>query len=214
MAGVDLDPVRQRAQPLVQRVEQPLGALLAVHGKVGPGDVPHEQRVAREQEPGLLRARVVDDGHAAVLRPVPRRVQDLQGDLADLEDVAVGHRPGVIGHVRQGMGGDPGSVAQGERPVPRDVVGVGMRLDHADQRGAVPAAGLEHLRDVERRIDDHGLAGLLAPHHVARAAEVPQDDLLEDHAGAAAREARSERAMISRWISFVPSPISRILASR
>ena len=66
----------------------------------------------------------------------------------------------------------------------------------------------EHLAHVERRVDDDGLAGHLAAHDVGGAAEVAPDDLFEDHSSP------SPRAITRRWISLVPSPISRIFASR
>ena len=69
----ELDAVRQLEQP-AQRVEEPLGALLRADREIGPSRVADEERVAREDEPRLSRARAVDDREARVLRPVPGRV--------------------------------------------------------------------------------------------------------------------------------------------
>ena len=128
--------------------------------------------------------------------------------LPTLDAVAVAQRPVLVDGVRDLVDRDPAAVLLGEDAVPRDVIGVGVRLDHADQLGAVALAQREHLAHVQRRIDDDGLARGLAAHEVGGAAEVAPDDLLEDHSSP------NPRAMTRRWISFVPSPISRILASR
>ena len=55
VAGVDLDPVGELEQP-PQRVEEALGALLRADGEVGSGGVADEERVAGEDEPGLVGA--------------------------------------------------------------------------------------------------------------------------------------------------------------
>ena len=78
----------------------------------------------------------------------------------------------------------------------------------ADELRAVALAEGEHLAHVERRIDDDGLAGRLAADEIGGATQVAPDDLLEDHSSP------SPRAITRRWISLVPSPISRIFASR
>ena len=138
----------------------------------------------------------------------PGRVEDVERDVADLDAVAVAQRPVLVDGVRDLVDRDPAAVLLGEDAVPGDVVGVRVGLDHADELGVVALAQREHLAHVERRIDDDGLAGGLAADEVGGAAEVAPDDLLEDHSSP------SPRAITRRWISFVPSPISRILASR
>ena len=75
VAGEHLDAVGELEQP-AQRVEEPLGALDGSDREVGPGGVADEEGVAGEHEPGLVAARVVDDGEAAVLGPVAGRVDD------------------------------------------------------------------------------------------------------------------------------------------
>ena len=143
-----------------------------------------------------------------MLGAVPGRVEDVERDVADVDAVAVAQRPVLVDGVRDLVDRDPAAVVLGEDPVARDVVGVRVRLDHADELGAVALAEREHLAHVERRVDDDGLAGDLAADEVGGAAQVAPDDLFEDHSSP------SPRAITRRWISFVPSPISRILASR
>ena len=88
VARVHLDAVPELDEP-PQRVEQPLGALASVDREVGPRGVADEQRVAGEDDPRLGSARAVAHGEAAVLRPVPRRVDAAQDDLAERDLVAV-----------------------------------------------------------------------------------------------------------------------------
>ena len=79
---VDLDAVAELDEP-PERVEEPLGALARLDGEVGPRGVADEQRVAGQDEPRLRPAREVADGEAAVLRPVPRRVDAAEDDVAE-----------------------------------------------------------------------------------------------------------------------------------
>ena len=74
VAGEHLDAVRQLEQP-AQRAEETLRALQRPNGEIRPRGVADEERVAGEHEPRLVRARPVDDGEAAVLGPVSRRVE-------------------------------------------------------------------------------------------------------------------------------------------
>ena len=208
MTREQLDATVEAAEPLVQRGVERCGALVAGHRKVGPSAVADEERVAREHEPRLVAARAVGDHDAAVLRAVPGSVEDVERDVADLEAIAVAQRPVLVDGVGHLVDRDPAAVLLREDAVARDVVGMRVGLDHADERGAVTMAESEDLAHVERRVDDHGLAGDLAADEVGGTAQVAPDDLLEDHSSP------SPRAITSRWISFVPSPISRILASR
>ena len=197
------------AEALVQRAVQRRGPLVAGHGEVGPPAVADEERVAREHEPRLVAARAVGHDQAAVLGAVPGRVEHVQRDVADVDAVGVAQRPVLVDGVRDLVDRDPAAVLLRQHAVTGDVVGVRVRLDHAHQAGAVALAQGEHLAHVQRRIDDHGLAGCLAAHEIGGTAQVAPHDLLEDHASNP-----SPRAITRRWISFVPSPISRIFASR
>ena len=206
--GEELDAVVERAQPLVQGAVERSRALVARHREVGPPAVADEQRVAGQDEPRLVAARAVGDDDAAVLRAVPGRVEDVERDVAHLDAIGVAQRPVLVDGVRDLVDRDPAAVLLGEDPVPRDVIGMRMGLDHPDELGVVALAQREHLAHVQRRVDHDGLAGDLAAHEIRGAAQVAPDDLLEDHSSP------SPRAITRRWISFVPSPISRILASR
>ncbi len=180
MPGEHLDAVVELEQA-VERVEQALGSLLCCNRKVGPGRVADEQRVAREDEPGLAAARVVDDGEAAVLGSMARRMDDAERDGTDDDLVAVVHRvvrvvdAGVCMHAHW----DP--VLERQSAVPRDVVGVRMRLDRAhDSEPAVLGLG-EHGLDRERWVDDHGDPRFLVTDQVTRTAQVVIQELVEDH---------------------------------
>ncbi len=161
MAREELDAAVEPAQPLVQRMEQRRRALVAGDCQVGPSAVADEERVAGEQEPRLVGTRAVGDDDAAVLRAMARGVEHVEGDVADLDAVGIAQRPVLVHGARDLVDPDPAAVLQGQDAVPRDVVGVGVRLDHADQRGVVAAARREHLAHVQRRVDDDRLAGAL-----------------------------------------------------
>ena len=71
MTREHLDAVGE-LEKAVERVVEPFGALGCTDGEVGPGGVADEQRVTGQHEPGLIAARGVDHGQAAVLGPVAR----------------------------------------------------------------------------------------------------------------------------------------------
>ena len=89
---------------------------------------------------------------------------------------------------RNGYAGPPsGCVAiqvpsvAGQHAVPGDVVGVRVRLDHADEAERRCVADLEHRAHVQRRVDDDRLADVVAADDVRGTAEIARQDLLEDH---------------------------------
>ena len=70
----------------------------------------------------------------------------------------------------------------GRQPaVPRDVVGVVVRLEHVADLDAEIARELEVLLDLEAGIDDRGDPRRVVAHEVGRAAQVLVCDLTEDH---------------------------------
>ena len=73
------------------------------------------------------------------------------------------------------------AVLEREPAVARDVVGVRVRLDHADDPDAAPLGLGEQRLDRVRRVDDHGDAGVFVADEVARAAEIVVQELVEDH---------------------------------
>ena len=73
------------------------------------------------------------------------------------------------------------AVLEREPAVPRDVVGVRVRLEDADEPHAVPLRRLEHPLDRVRRIDHHRDSRLLVADEVRRAPEVVVEELPEQH---------------------------------
>ena len=183
VAREHLDAVGQLEQP-PQRVEEARGALAALDREVGPGRVADEERVAREHEPRLVGARRVDDGEAAVLGPVARRV-----DRADPRPFpTASSSPSSERVVRVldlggGVDAHRDAVLEREAAVPGDVVGVRVGLERADDSHVEPLGLREDALDRERRIDDHRLAGLLAADEVRGTAEIVVHELREEHGG-------------------------------
>ena len=192
MPRVDLDTVGELEQPS-ERMEQALGALLSADREIGSRGVADEERVAGEHEPRLVGARVVDHGDAAMLGPVPRRVDAAERDVPDAELVAVVPELVRVLGTRERMRGDRDRVVEGEPPVSREVIGVCVRLDHAGDvhvaRGRLREQGLDRVR----RVDEHGLAGLFTPHEIGRASQIRVHELREQHAG--------DRSSGSRYLS-------------
>ena len=180
MAGEHLDPVRELEQP-VERVEEPFGALDRAHREIGAGRVADEEGIARQHEPRLVPARMVDDGQAAVLRPVARRVDHAQRDRADRDLVAVLERVVRVVDPRGGVDADGDTVLEGEPAVAGDVVGVRVRLDGADDPKAAPLRLGEQWLDLERGVDERGDSRLLVADQVTRAPEIVVQELVEDH---------------------------------
>ncbi len=193
MTRVDLDAVPELDQA-PQRVEEALGALARLHREVGPGGVSDEQRVAGEHEPGLRGPRAVDDCEAAVLRPVAGRVDAPEHDLAERDLVAVLQRVVRILGLCGGMDADGKAVLEREPAVTRDVVGVRVGLDRANEANSASLGFLEVLLDRERRVDDDCLARALVADQVRSAPESVVDELREDHSA-------RERSTGSRYFS-------------
>ena len=172
MPRVDLGLVRQPGEAL-QRAEEALGALAGVDREVRPRGVADQQRVAGQQ--------VAVDEEAGVLGPVARRVHHLHGQRADGDLVAVLERLARVRDVGQGVDRDRHVVFKREAPVAGDVVGVVVRLEHADDPHACPLGFGEQRLDPIGRVDGRRLAGSLVADQVGRAAEVVVHELLEDH---------------------------------
>ena len=88
MARIDLHAVTELHQP-PERVEEALRSLTRVDRQIRARRIADEQRVPRQDEPRLGRARAVDHGEAAVLGPVPGRVDAPEHDLAEGDLAAV-----------------------------------------------------------------------------------------------------------------------------
>ena len=76
---------------------------------------------------------------------------------------------------------DGAAVVEREASVAGEMVGVGVRLEHADQPHVLSRRLVEVLLDRVRRVDDHGCPLVLIADQVRRAAEAVVDELVEDH---------------------------------
>ena len=130
MPGVELDAVGELEQLLEAAVEAGR-AFDRLAGQIGPRRVADQQRVASDHEPRLVAARAVDDDEAAVLGPVPGRVQDADHNVTERDLLPVCERLVRILGLRRGVDVDGNAVLEREPPVPGDVVGVRVRLEHA-----------------------------------------------------------------------------------
>ena len=157
MARIDLDAVVQLEQP-VQAVKEPFGALVGLDGEVWASRVADEQRVAGQEQPGLVGARPVRDGEAAVLRAMAGRVDDAQADVADDDLVAVRDRLERILGLCQRVDRHRQAVLEREPPVPGHVIGVRVRLEDAHDPHVVPGRLLEVLLDRVGGVDDDRFA--------------------------------------------------------
>src|SRR6476469_1447567 len=148
----------------------------------GPPDVVHEERVAGEDEPGLLRpATAIGDDVGVVRRRVARRRHRGDERVPELDQLTVVER--AVWEVdlrarREVRGGAGGRHELGET---RDVVGLDVGLEHghdlAGRRRALDV-GLDQL-DV--RVDDRQRAVRRAPEQVARAGGRLVEERSQDH---------------------------------
>ena len=174
MSGIDVCLVRELHQPL-QRVEEPLGTLACVDGQVWSRRVADEEGISGENEP-------LADDECAVLRPVPRRVDNADPHRPDGELLSVLERLERKLRVRERMDVDRHAVLEGEPAVAGDVVGVRMGLEHPSDAQAFPFCGLQVGLDCIGRIDVRRLAGRDIADQVGGAAEIVVDELAEQHA--------------------------------
>ena len=131
--------------------------------------------------PRLVGPGAVDRGEGVVLGPMPRGVDRAQHDIADADLSSVRERLMWKRRSCDGVNADRQPVLEREPPVPRDVVGVRVRLEHRDEFDAPPLALVEILLDCIRGIDEHRGSGVLVADQVGRTAEVVVDELLEEH---------------------------------
>jgi hypothetical protein len=159
----------------MQAPEEAFAAFPRLDGQVGSRHRPDEEGIPGEQRPL--------GEEAAVLGPVPRRVQAPDPDRAGLDLVAVGERVVRIRDAGVPVNGDGHVVLEGEPPVPGDMVGVRVRLQNARDPEAELVGFAQVLLDRVRGIDEHGLAGLLVSDEVGGTAQVLVDELPEQHRG-------------------------------
>jgi hypothetical protein len=196
MAGIDLDPVRECEQ-LLQASVQAVRAVDRLRGEVRASRISDQERVAGDHEPWLVAPRAVDDRETAVLRPVARRVQHPDHDLAERDLLPVRERLGVELRLGGGMHEDRRAVLEREASVPRHVIGVGVRLQNARDAQVKLLGVRQVLLDRVGRIDDHGLTRGLVSDQVGRAAEIVVDELPELHQTSVTGRLVGLKAMLS-----------------
>ena len=156
--GIDLDAVA-RARPAGAGCGRGPRRPRAPRRRGRPRRVADEQRVAGEDEPRLVGARAVDDREAAVLGPVPGRVERRGRDLAEL-DARRRRRAARTGtRARRPGGSRRDAVLEGEaaRAPRRGRRACASRASH--EPDAAPRGLLEVRLDGERGVDDDRDAG-------------------------------------------------------
>ena len=116
-----------------------------------------------------------------MLGPVAGRVHDPDRDVADLDLVSVGERLERVFWLARRMGGNARSELEREAPVPRDVVGVRVRLEHLLDPDAAPGRLLEVGLDRVGRVDDDRAGRVLVADEVRGTAEPLVHELPEEH---------------------------------
>ena len=120
MAGEHRHPVRQPQQPgnaVVLRRRVPAAEIRSAH-------VAHQERIAGQNHRRLRAALRVYDQQGDQFRPVPRRVDDAQPKLADLQLLPIAQRLEGIGDMRGFVEAQRRSVACRQIARAGDVVGV------------------------------------------------------------------------------------------
>ncbi len=162
-------------------MEQTLGSLARLDREVGSRRVAHEERVAGQHDPRIRAAREIDDRDATVLGPVSRRVDATKDDVAEHDLGSVFHGVVRILGIRGRMDAYGGLVLERQAPVAGEVVGVGVRLDHANDAHPLPLGIFEVLLDREGRIDHDRLPSSGIADEVGSTPQRVVDELREDH---------------------------------
>ncbi len=102
---------------------------------------------------------------------------------SDLEHLAVGQRLERIGGLRDRVDRHRNAVLQREAPVAREMIGMGVRLQHALDPHACLLRGLQVLLDPERRIDDDRDTRIRVADQVRGAPEVVVHELPKEQHG-------------------------------
>src|SRR5581483_6392637 len=143
--------------------------------------------------------------HAVGAEDAAREVAEVHG--ASLAAAAAGGPPEELGHHPRGLGALGQALPVAAVGGGHEVVG---REEGADRRRhrLLPGRQVDEARDLPRReaLGHPLLEAADEMHHPVDRQRLLPRGLHRQHP--------SSRAMTSRWISFVPSPICRILASR
>ena len=177
--GPDLSEVPERQQALDRGIEAPRPFLL-VDREIGSRDVADEERVAGDDQPRLVAARLVGDEVRRVLGPVAGRGESGDRDVAEGHLVAVGQR--LVREVDACRRRDVDRRARRlcEPALPGDVIGVVVRLEHVRDREAVLLGEPQVVLDVPLRVDHGRLAAVRDD--VRSTAEILVQNLPEEHA--------------------------------
>jgi hypothetical protein len=160
-------------QPL-ERLEEALGSFACVDREVRSRGVADEEGVPCQDET------LVDD-EGAVLGPMSRRVQHVDGDPARLQHLPVIERVERELRLSDRMHGYRDAVLEGEAAVTRHVVRVRVRLEHADDTQAFLLGRLDVLLDCVRGVDQEGFAPVGISDQIRGTAEIVVDELAKNH---------------------------------
>ena len=134
-----------------------------------------------------------------MLGPVAGCVNHADRDVAHAKLVPVLDRVERVLRLGQRMDADRQPVLEREPPVPGEMVGVRVRLEHPHDAYAQALRLLEIRLDRVRRVDDHRLAALLIADQIGRAAEILVDALMEDHCKTTVPMAPASFLEVSPW---------------
>lgn len=193
MGGEEQEVVGQGEQALGQRaIQRPrhlLHRLLAVGMQIGTPGIADQERVARQDHPGLLPAPMVGDEVGMVGARVAGGGNGLNQGVAELDALAVDKlavlelNPGALRQVS----GRTSAVNQLWQP--RDVVGLEVRFQDGGDPAALAFSGREVFIDQVRMRIDHGqLAGAVATEEVRGAGGLVVQKLAEEHIGPPGRQ--------------------------
>ena len=197
MPGVDDDIVGQGHDLLAKAVIQDAGQVLLGHvrtflGEIRTPDVAEEERVARED--GVRLALLVAEQVGRGFHRVAWGVQDLDGHLAHLEDLAVGGDVRIEGGIGVGAEHDGGVRFLRQGHVPGDKVGVEVRLEDVHDLLSTGFRAIEVRLDLPERVDDDGL--ITALDVVSALGQAAGIDLFDFHGGHSSEESQRE----SMWL--------------
>ncbi len=180
-AGQSSQSSGKREQPLVHRAEDLASPLGLLDGEIGASHVTDEQAVPAQHRPRLVAAGGVDQQEGGVLGAVPGGVQGAHRERSQAQLPAVLEGLVLVRGIGQAMDVDACPGSRHQAPVPGDVVGVVVGLEHVLDRDPPVAGQLEVLVDLKARVDDRGDPGPLVADQIRGATEVVVGDLLEEH---------------------------------
>src|SRR5260221_14588333 len=117
-----------------------------------------------------------------MLRPMARCVDGAQRDAADIHLATVLERLARVLDLRRRVDPHRQPKLECQATVPRDVVGVRVRLENRAKPNVTHLRLDEQWFDREGWIDDNGETGVFVADEIGGAAEIVVDELREDHA--------------------------------